>query len=85
MFTKNGNVFFCHNFIYAFNPETYFTKVVKLYLFLKEMLYKPINMQLFGPKMFISSKPYQCLYSKNVICLEVNLNQGLDEDVTCYR
>ena len=32
---------------------------------------------------FVKTLPVPLL--KKFICLEVNLNQGLDEDVTCYR
>ena len=41
---------------YAFNPKTSLTKFVGEYALIKEMSERPINMESFGHKLFISSQ-----------------------------
>ena len=38
--------------------KTSLTKVVKEYALIQEMSWRPLNMESFGHKMFISSQPY---------------------------
>ena len=41
--------------------QTYLKKVVKEYALIQEMSWRPLNIESFGHKMFISSQPYCCL------------------------
>ena len=44
---------FCQNPTGVYKQKTYLTKVVKEYALMKEMPYRPLNMELFGHKIFI--------------------------------
>ena len=52
---------FCHNLTETTKQKTDLTKVVKEYPLIKQMLWRPINMESIGHKMFILSQPYWCL------------------------
>ena len=58
---------FCHNFTGASNQKTFLTKVVKEYTLIKVMSWRPLNMELFGHKMFISSQLYFVPINKKLI------------------
>ena len=49
---------FPHKFTDASNKKTSLTKVVKEYALMKEMPYRPLNMESFGHKIFILSQLY---------------------------
>ena len=49
---------FYHNHTGAVNQKTSFTKVVKEYILIKEMSWRPLYIESFGHKMFILSEPY---------------------------
>ena len=53
MVTKRS---FCHNLTGASKQKTYLTKVVKEYALMMEMPCRPLNMESFGHKIFISSQ-----------------------------
>ena len=48
---------FCHNLNGASEQKTYLTKAVDEYAIKKRKSQRPLNMQLFGQKVFISSQP----------------------------
>ena len=48
---------FRHNLIEATKQKTYLTKAFKEYALMMEMLCRPLNMEWFSHKMFISSQP----------------------------
>ena len=48
---------FRHNFTGASNQKTSLTKVVKEYVLMQKMSWRPLRMESFGHKMFISSQP----------------------------
>ena len=49
---------FRHNFTGVSNQKTSLTIVFKEYVLIHEMSWRPLNMESFRHKMFISSQPY---------------------------
>ena len=49
---------FSHNLTEATKEQTYLTKVVKEYALMMEIPCRPINIELFGQKMFILSQQF---------------------------
>ena len=49
---------FRHNFTGASNHKTSLTKLAKEYALIKEMSWRPLNMESFGHKKLISSQSY---------------------------
>ena len=55
---QSQNVHFVTTLLVPLIKKTYLTKGVKEYALIQEMTWRPLNMEPFRHKMFISSQPY---------------------------